>query len=58
MARIRARIKALPADWLKVEVWLPAEEARQVLDLATMLRAALEIPAGSPDECMDAAYAP
>jgi hypothetical protein len=45
-------MKALPADWLKVEVWLPAEEARQVLDLATMLRAALEIPAGSSDECL------
>lgn len=55
MARIRARMEALPADWLKVEVWLPEEDARRVLDLATMLRAALELPAGSADECMDAA---
>lgn len=45
MSRIRARMETLPPDWLRVEVWLPAVEARQVMDLAAALRGTLEYPA-------------
>ncbi|MDG6392394.1 TrfB-related DNA-binding protein [Pseudomonas savastanoi pv. phaseolicola] len=50
MARIRARMEALPTDWVKVEVWLPPTEAREVLDLARMLRTSHELPAGFAEE--------
>ena len=39
MVRIRARLQALPADWIKVETWLPPAEARQVIELAAQLLA-------------------
>lgn len=45
MSRIRARMEALPADWLRVEVWLPATEAKQVMELATALRDVRDRPA-------------
>jgi len=45
MSRIRARMEALPADWQRVEVWLPATEAKQVMELATALRYAGDSPA-------------
>ncbi|MFA0965067.1 TrfB-related DNA-binding protein [Pseudomonas amygdali] len=40
MARIRARLEDLPADWVKVEAWLPPAAAGDVLALAESLRSA------------------
>ncbi|AVI88145.1 hypothetical protein BTW15_29410 [Pseudomonas syringae pv. tomato] len=40
MARIRARLEDLPADWVKVEAWLPPAAAGDVLALAQSLRSA------------------
>jgi transposase-like protein len=40
MARIRARMEDLPADWVKVETWLPSAAAGEVLALAESLRSA------------------
>jgi transposase-like protein len=37
MVRIRARLQALPADWIKVDTWLPPAEAQQVIVLADKL---------------------
>lgn len=39
MIRIRARLQALPADWIKVDTWLPPAEAQQVIELAAQLLA-------------------
>lgn len=52
IARIRVRMDALPADWVKAEAWLPAPAARQVLVLSTMLRAAYELPAGADEQAL------
>lgn len=40
MARIRARLESLPADWVKIETWLPPAAAAEVLALAQRLRSA------------------
>jgi hypothetical protein len=40
MARIRARLEDLPADWVKVEAWLRPAAAGEVLALAESLRSA------------------
>lgn len=42
MMRIQARLRALPADWVRVDVWLPADAARQVTDLAHILNSEYE----------------
>lgn len=42
MVRINTRLQALPADWVRVDVWLPASAAWQVVDLANTLRSGLE----------------
>jgi transposase-like protein len=39
MGRIRERLQALPADWIKVDTWLPPAEAQQVIELAAQLLA-------------------
>ncbi len=40
MTRIRSRLEGLPANWLKVEAWLPPATAGDVLALAQSLRSA------------------
>ncbi|RMS11023.1 hypothetical protein ALP72_01668 [Pseudomonas coronafaciens pv. coronafaciens] len=40
MTRIRSRLEGLPADWVKVEAWLPPAAAGDVLALAQSLRSA------------------
>lgn len=40
MDRIRSRLAGLPADWVKVEAWLPPAAARDALALSQSLRSA------------------
>lgn len=42
MLRINTRLQTLPADRIRVDVWLPASAAWQVVDLANTLRSGLE----------------
>ena len=38
MLRIRSRMESLPAGWVKVSEWLPAEVANQLRDISALFK--------------------
>lgn len=44
MTRIRSRLEGLPADWIKVEAWLPPAAADEIIRRAQLLRTAHSSP--------------
>lgn len=44
MTRIRSRLEGLPADWVRVEAWLPPAAADEIIQRAQSLRTAHASP--------------